>query len=50
MRGKRAKVLRKKVYGIYSQKGKRQYINEGKGIRNAPNGLRAKYQAAKKED
>ena len=48
MNDKKAKQLRKKIYGDISLKTDRQYIRMGGGIRNHPASLRAKYQAAKK--
>ena len=49
MRGKKAKRIRKMVYGDNSQrKSERVYIKDGKTIRNDPLSLRAIYQMAKK--
>lgn len=58
MNSKKAKALRKKVYGDSSLKGKREYGEKNhrqvkggitKTIFNQPDTLRAKYQKAKKE-
>ena len=47
MNGRRVKALRKQVYGQMSLKTPRTYVKHNRGIKNT--GLRAKYQAAKKE-
>jgi hypothetical protein len=53
MNGKKAKAIRRKIYGDMSLKEKRKYIGIqykplSVTIKNHPAGLRAKYQAAKK--
>ena len=47
MNGRKAKALRKQVYGQMSLKTPRTYIKHNGGVKNT--GLRAEYQAAKKE-
>ena len=59
MRGKKAKAIRKAVYGDISLKIKREYVGGKIGrpargyvsttIRNAPGSLRAIYQQVKRE-
>ena len=52
MRGKRAKALRKMVYGDQSIRQERKYavrsINGGNTFINEPNGLRSRYLKMKK--
>ena len=49
MNGRKAKALRREVYGDGSRRPKRQYVRgRNGGIENAPNSLRARYQSAKK--
>ena len=48
MRGKKAKRIRKMVYGDKSQRVERVYIKQGQTIRNDPLSLRAIYQMTKK--
>lgn len=58
MNSKKAKRIRKEVYGDLSTKGERQYVESNhrrvkggvsKTLTNAPGSLRAKYLKAKKE-
>lgn len=58
MNGKKAKSIRKKVYGDQSTKQKRVYVESNhravkggvtKTLTNAPGSLRAEYKKAKKE-
>lgn len=49
MSGRKAKALRKQVYGDFSQR-ERRYLRTPQGtIFSDPNGLRAAYQRAKRE-
>jgi len=49
MRGKRAKAIRRELYGDYAHRT-RQYVRNEKGtIYNSSGSLRAQYQKAKKE-
>lgn len=58
MNGKKAKALRRKIYGNKSQRAERQYVGGKLGkyprgyvpttITNAPSSPRAEYQAAKR--
>ena len=49
MNEKKAKKLRKEIYGDMSLRIDRNYVRDGRGaIRNHPESLRAKYQAAKR--
>lgn len=47
MRGKKAKQLRKKIYGDYSHKARRYMRLDSGQIINAPDSLRSKYLKAK---
>ncbi len=50
MNAKKAKQLRKEIYGNISLQIVREYVRDGKGIIfNHPASLRARYQMAKKE-
>jgi len=49
MNGSRAKKIRRKVYGDFSQKEERNYITVQGARVNHPDSLRAQYYRAKKE-
>ena len=49
MSGKRSKALRRAIYGDLSLRNPRRYVRNGKrGIANAPETPRARYQQAKR--
>jgi len=48
MNGRKAKALRREVYGDGTRRPKRRYVRKNGTIENAPNSPRARYQEAKK--
>ena len=49
MSGRRAKALRRRIYGDLSLRSSRRYVRvNGSTLANAPESLRARYQQAKR--